>query len=328
MLPSHLIDSTKKKNERLSHRRLGQAPPPPMPSLCVTGAMCQQGRAEVSPGVVLVYCIFRPRQLHDERRPPLVVLHGGPSIPSNYLLPIVNGVTDRAIVFYDQWGCGKSSRPSDETVPFSIPTMIQHLHMLVTKQWGLSKFHLLGHSFGGILAYEYLLQATTGGGGGGGGCQSLILASAPTSAALIQEESKRLYREVNDLGADEKEQDEDGATRQLYSETFRQTHECRLEQTPLAMIDALAQAGPTCWRGVQAIADYQATEKLGHIPTLILRGEYDFCTRMCMDGWKDLIQNPAPQTKTLTDCSHYGMLEDEHQYGKAITEFVLQQDRK
>ena len=122
MLPSHLMDPTKKKNERLSHTRLGQAPPAPLPSLCVTGAMCQQGRFEPQPGVVLAYCIFRPRQLKDLRRPPLVVLHGGPSIPSNYLLPIVNGVTDRAIVFYDQWGCGKSSRPANDKMPFSICT--------------------------------------------------------------------------------------------------------------------------------------------------------------------------------------------------------------
>ena len=113
LIPSHLIDPSKKKNERLSHTRLGQAPPPPMPSLCVTGALSQIGRCDAAPGVTLCYCIFRPRQLHDTRRPPLVVLHGGPSIPSNYLLPIVNGVTDRTVIFYDQFGCGKSSRPSN-----------------------------------------------------------------------------------------------------------------------------------------------------------------------------------------------------------------------
>ena len=114
MLPSHLLDSNLRRNERPSHTRLGDAPPPPLPSLCVTGAMCTHGRLELMTNhnnISLSYCIFRPRQLKDVRKPPLIVIHGGPSIPSNYLLPIVNGVVDRAIVFYDQWGCGKSSRP-------------------------------------------------------------------------------------------------------------------------------------------------------------------------------------------------------------------------
>ena len=150
MLPSYLSDPTKRKNERLNQTRLGDAPPPPLPSLCVTGALSRIGRYQVvirnkssdngegrngytaceeegastsknsenttildngGMPIILSYCIFRPRQLHDQNKPPLLCLHGAPSIPSNYLLPIVNGVTDRAVIFYDQCGCGKSSRP-------------------------------------------------------------------------------------------------------------------------------------------------------------------------------------------------------------------------
>jgi proline-specific peptidase len=288
--------------------------------------MCQQGRMETEDQISIAYCVFRPRQLKDERRPPLVVLHGGPSIPYQYLLPIVNGVTDRAIVFYDQWGCGKSSRPvDDKTTPFSISTMVQHLHRLVTHEWKLSKYHLLGHSFGGILAYEYILMMQQQ--NRISGCQSLILASTPTSSSLIQDESKRLYREISGISSAE-EEEEDPASRQQHSEAFRQTHECRLAQTPLALMDALAQAGPTSWRGIQAISDYKATQKISNLPSMVLVGEYDFCTEPCVEGWSDLIVDPAPQRRTLTNCSHYGMLEDDSQYGKAITGFLQQQDQK
>lgn len=324
MLPSHLIDPSKKKNERLSHTRLGQAPPPPMPSLCVTGALSQIGRCDAAPGVTLCYCIFRPRQLHDARRPPLVVLHGGPSIPSNYLLPIVNGVTDRTVIFYDQFGCGKSSRPSNaKQQPFSIDLMVEHLNLMISKQWGLQKYHLLGHSFGGILAYEFLASLSES---DRAACRSLILASAPTSARIIQEESKILYRTVNGLSEDYDESLDDPVTRKSHAETFHQTYECRLAQPPLAFIDAMAQAGPPAWRGIPAISNYQAQRKLSNVPCLLLRGEYDFCSEKCMDGWNDLLLDPTPEKKILTNCSHYGMLEDEQQYGKAITEFLLQQD--
>jgi proline iminopeptidase len=324
MLPSHLIDPTKKKNERLSHTRLGQLPPPPMPSLCVTGALSQIGRCEAAPGVTLVYCVFRPRQLHDMRRPPLVVVHGGPSIPSNYLLPIVNGITDRAVILYDQFGCGKSSRPSNaKEQPFSIDLMVKHLKLLISKQWGLQKYHILGHSFGGILAYEFLASLSEA---DRSACQSLILASAPTSAQIIQEESKIMYRTTNGLSEDYDEAIEDPIIRRQYAETFHQTHECRLAQPPLVFLDAMAQAGPPSWRGIPAIANYHAQRPLSNVPTLLLRGQYDCCSEKCMVGWTDLILDPTPTSEILTNCSHYGMLEDEQQYGKVITKFLLQQD--
>ena len=164
----------------------------------------------------------------------------------------------------------------------------------------------------------------------GMGCQSLILASAPTSASLIQGESKRLYREIAGISSEQEEQHEDPASKQQHTEAFRQTHECRLVHTPLALMDALAQAGPTSWRGIPAIADYKVSEVLSsmQLPTLVLTGEYDFCTPACVEGWKDVIPNPAPKEVVLTNCSHYGMLEDERQYGKAITEFLLAKDNK
>ena len=385
MLPSHLIDPTKKKNERLSHTRLGQLPPPPLPSLCVTGALSQIGRFDVSPGVFLSYCIFRPRQLHDIHRPPLIVVHGGPSIPSNYLLPIVNGVTDRSVIFYDQYGCGKSSRPlmnsptknqpqqrksqASQLPPFSIDLMVQHLDLLIAKAWKLEQYFLLGHSFGGILAYEYLLSTSQSedcrqtAASASAVCRGLILASVPTSSELIQEESKRLYQTVNclstsssnDDGKDDHngffdgrrggdhaggkqrdvdyaatnddDEEEDKHRLYEYSETFRQTHECRLSEPPLALVDALAQAGPTPWRGIPAIPNYQATQPLKtttRIPTLLLRGEYDFCTDRCMAGWDELLLEPAPKRVVLTNCSHYSMLEDEQQFGVAIKEFLAE----
>mmetsp|Transcript_28733 Transcript_28733/g.61679 ORF Transcript_28733/g.61679 Transcript_28733/m.61679 type:complete len:411 (-) Transcript_28733:204-1436(-) len=404
MLPSHLLDPTKKKNERLSRTRLGHAPPPLPPSLCVTGAMSRIGRYQVDTitnqcvantdgdcekgndrrittindnsgvPIVLSYCIFRPRQLYDDNKPPLLCLHGGPSIPSNYLLPIVNGVTDRAVIFYDQWGCGKSSRPqlspaeTDDNntqnksnckkaqfPPFSIPTMVEHLRQLIEEHWKLKRFHLLGHSFGGILAYEYLLAMakrqedftmTKH-------CRccicSLILSSTPTSAKLIQSESERLFQDLTGIGInnDADDCDDDNSNERQrqrqrlhqsmkHSEEFRQTHECRLPNPPLALMDALAQMGPIPWRGIQAINDYKADGKVNdsyRIPSLLMRGEYDFCTESCMKGWKERLCDydddndfVKVEEKVLSNCSHYAMLEDEKLYGAEILGFVKSHD--
>ena len=398
MLPSHLLDPTKKKNERLNRTRLGVAPPPLPPSLCVTGALSRIGRyqvvidkpsdGELSEGscvtretliddnngapIILSYCIFRPRQLHDQNKPPLLCLHGGPSIPSNYLLPIVNGVTDRAVIFYDQWGCGKSSRPelvksSDSKTSntttnrkaqyrsFSIPTMVEHLRQLIEDHWKLKRFHLLGHSFGGILGYEYLLTITKRRKEDPGWQQksfpcSLTLSSTPTSSKIIKSESERLYRNLEKGGATKtsnstsmsdyhggmlsrenprQRQELDPST--IFSEDFRQTHECRLPNTPLSLMDALAQMGPIPWRGIPAIEGYEVPIHSGEElpPTLLMRGEYDFCTEQCMEGWKEAFAHGIPelQEKVLSNCSHFAMLEDERLYGREVLQFVKSHDR-
>lgn len=358
MLPSHLLDPTKKRNEPLSHTRLGQ--PPSMnhmggpPSLCVTGAMCQQGRW-IDPNdstISIFYCIFRPRQLHSHAKPPLVIVHGGPSIPSNYLMPIVNVVQDRTIIYWDQWGCGKSSRPdlTRSNEKFPMEKMVQHLHALITQEWKLQSYHLFGHSFGGILAYEYL-RSKLSGDEANQGCRSVILASTPTSASLVDKETKRLYTEVNKLEGKYLEEIQlmDKSMKRGCDQIFHQTFECRLSQQPLALIDALAQAGPTSWRGIQAIKDYDALSSattsttsnnnddkdnqeessriVSNIPCLLLRGEYDFCTSLCTGGWDDIFVDPKPVTTILTNCSHYGMLENENVYGKAMNTFLHQQEK-
>jgi pimeloyl-ACP methyl ester carboxylesterase len=126
-------------------------------------------------------------------------------------------------------------------------------------------------------------------------------------------------------------------TTQQFPEEFRRTHECRLSVPSLALMDAMAQAGPTPWRGIQAIPGYKADGSIvdAKISTLLIRGEYDFCTDACMEGWKDKIVphdgNDRPlhfRTIVLPNCSHYTMLEDERLYGEEVTSFLLLCDPK
>lgn len=82
----------------------------------VLRAQCRDGSLEVSrpQGTYnLAYKIYRPMTLSSRQACPLLVLHGGPSVPSDYLLPLVNTVPYRSIIFYDQLGCGRSDEPTD-----------------------------------------------------------------------------------------------------------------------------------------------------------------------------------------------------------------------
>ena len=278
---------------------------------------------------------------------PLVVIHGGPGVPSNYLMNLVNVVTDRSVIFYDQLGCGRSSRLTEKEA-YSIQFSVDDLRALLN-HWKLKTYHLFGHSFGGIVAFEFLkeersrtmsndgddnaIQNTTTTNMNDNSCLSLILASVPTETKLVESESKRLLEDIRNGGYCENDQVE---------ATFSQTHQCRVIPTPLTLLDAYAQAGSSVWRGISAIPTYKATLEVTsdaddddaaaaaipsrrlEIPCCILRGQYDFATELCVEGWNKLFVNA--QSTVLAGCSHHGLLENERLYGDVINCFLEDYD--
>ena len=47
---------------------------------------------------------------------PLLIIHGGPGYPHDYLEPLAKLAEERPVIFYDQLGCGKSERASDSSL--------------------------------------------------------------------------------------------------------------------------------------------------------------------------------------------------------------------
>ena len=87
-------------------------------------------------------------------RTPVVLLHGGPGSCSYYMKPLLALATDRPVIIYDQLGCGKSDHPTDTTL-FTVDHYVRELQAL-RDSLGLSEVHLLGHSWGGMLAEAYM----------------------------------------------------------------------------------------------------------------------------------------------------------------------------
>lgn len=84
---------------------------------------------------------------------PAILLHGGPGMSSYYLKPLEALGDERMVVRYDQLGGGKSDRISD-TAMFNIAHFVAELDSL-RSALGYPKFHVVGHSWGTILAFEY-----------------------------------------------------------------------------------------------------------------------------------------------------------------------------
>jgi len=122
---------------------------------------------------------------------------------------------DRCIIFYDQIGCGNSSVPSNKDA-YSIQNAVNDLDRLI-QHLQLNSFHLYGHSFGGILAYEYFKwkssnsstnttmypPSSTSTSSSKPLILSLTLASAPFNVSKVDEEVSLLLKSLEPKGTNQ-----------------------------------------------------------------------------------------------------------------------------
>src|SRR5579863_4784584 len=119
---------------------------------------------------------------------PLLILHGGPGFPHDYLENLAALATPRRrVIFYDQLGCGRSDKPDDLSL-WQVPRFVREL-ATVRRELGLEHVHILGQSWGGMLAIEYALTQPEG-------LTSLILSNTASSIPLWIAEANRLRKEL------------------------------------------------------------------------------------------------------------------------------------
>jgi proline-specific peptidase len=119
---------------------------------------------------------------------PVLLLHGGPGVPHQSLEALeAFAASGRPLVFYDQLGCGFSDRPDDPELG-SLELFLDEL-AAVRGALGLDEVHLLGHSWGGLLAMEYAVRQPAG-------LQSLILVGAPACRSTMWDKQQRLQEQL------------------------------------------------------------------------------------------------------------------------------------
>ena len=118
---------------------------------------------------------------------PLILLHGGPGSTHNYF-EVLDRLADegRAIISYDQLGCGNSYVEGHSELWCSKTWMNELIEL--RKYLGLNELHLLGQSWGGMLSIEYLCDHKPE------GIKSVILSSTHTSSKLWAQEPHRMIK--------------------------------------------------------------------------------------------------------------------------------------
>ena len=172
---------------------------------------------------------------------PLICLHGGPGVPSQYLQPLglLNQQFQIPVITYDQIGSGKSTRLPEKRGDINFWTVelfIAELNNLLASL-GIKTYDVFGHSWGGLLATQFALTQPPG-------LRKLILASAPaniqTRVAVTRRQRAIILGNVNEL----MEKGElDGTTSsdeyRAAMVEFMKHHGCRVDPTPDVYLDAV-----------------------------------------------------------------------------------------
>lgn len=119
---------------------------------------------------------------------PLLVLHGGPGVPHDYLEVLAKLAENIPIIFYDQLGCGHSKVLNPDQKLWKLKRYLIELEILID-HFNLDKVFLFGHSWGGALALEYTLKHPKK-------VTRLILASPLLSSKLWIADTRRLITQL------------------------------------------------------------------------------------------------------------------------------------
>ncbi|TWT00499.1 proline iminopeptidase-family hydrolase [Planomicrobium sp. CPCC 101079] len=264
---------------------------------------------------------------------PLLVLHGGPGGKSSDKDPLRNLGNERSVIQYDQLGCGNSERPNDLSL-WTVERYVEELGQ-VREALGLDEVHILGHSWGTMLASSYLLTKPAG-------VQSIIF-SGPALRSRMWEQDQRTYlkqfpQKMQDIiEHHEREETTEAKEYQDAMYTFYKRHVCRLDPWPADMIEEFEKMnqqiynymwGASEFTVTGTLQDFDVTAKLEGIglPALFTCGRYDEATPETTAYYASLL--PGAEYFVFENCSHTPGEEDPNAYESKIREFLNRQERR
>jgi len=257
---------------------------------------------------------------------PLLFIHGGPGF-----LSLTEGVSElsrrRPVYFYDQLGCGRSARSADPG-NFTVDHYVRELSF-VRDSLGLAEVHLLGHSWGAMLAVEYLLRENPP------GVRSLVLAgpllSAPRWAADQRRHLARMPEEVRGAVEKGEETKDFGPDYQEAMMAYYRRHVCRLDPWPGYLLEAFGRMnleiygrmwGESEFTVTGTLKDADLTGRLEEIrhPVLLVCGEYDEAAPETVSDFRDRF--PDASLAVIPGASHTPMLEKPELFRSAVNSFL------
>ena len=248
---------------------------------------------------------------------PLLLIHGGPGGRSCRLHELRALADERPVIFYDQLGTGRSERPADTTY-WNVAHFVDEV-AAIRQALGLREVHLLGHSWGGTVAAEYLLTR------GDGGVRSVTLAAPLLSTPRGLEDARALVAELPEpqrraIAEAEATRRYDTPAFAAANDSFSVRYNTRRAPSPAAVADCQgapgngamyrAMWGPSEFSATGTLRDYDRTPRLGELrlPVLLMAGEFDEARPETMREFQRRI--PNARVAIVPGAAH-GMMNDE-----------------
>jgi L-proline amide hydrolase len=224
----------------------------------------------------------------DAERAPVIICHGGPGATHDYVEPIAAlSASGRACVLYDQLGNGRSDHLPDADPSFWTVELFERELAALADDLGIAeRYHVIGQSWGGMLALLHALERPPG-------MVSVVAADSPSSVpgfvAGCNELLDAMDPEVSaTIRAGERSGETSTPEFQAAVMEFYKRHVCRVDPWPdhvLRSFEAMesdptvygTMNGPTEFTVVGTIKDFDITDRLGEIevPVLLVSGEHD-----------------------------------------------------
>lgn len=262
---------------------------------------------------------------------PLIALHGGPGISHDYLVPLAELGDERPVVFYDQLGAGKSDRPDDPAL-WKAPRFEREL-ATVRRELGLDRAHILGQSWGTMLAVDHALAGATA-------IASMVLSSPCLSVSRWRDDADELLAAMPDAEREAIAHARatggyDTPAYQAAAYAFSKRHLCRLDPWPALMLGTAGSVnrkvytavwGPTDFEATGDVRDYEHASDLHRLsmPVLYLCGRYDGATPGATAWYQSL--TPDAELVVFEESSHLPHIEEPELFLTTVREFLRRVD--
>ncbi|MCU1635472.1 MAG: alpha/beta hydrolase [Cryobacterium sp.] len=267
---------------------------------------------------------------------PLVVVHGGPGMAHNYLRNLEAFAEDgRTVIHYDQLGCGRSTHLPEAPPEFWTPQLFVDEFENLIAHLGLTRYHLLGQSWGGMLGAEIATRQPDG-------MQSLSICNSPASMQLWVEGAAELRATLPPeveatLSAHEAAGTTDDPEYRRATAVFYERHVCKVVPTPedFRRSEEQMEADPTVYHTMNGpnefhvigtLREWSIIDRLDTIdaPTLVVAGEDDEATPATWRPFVDRI--PGATSHVFPGASHCSHLEQPEEFRRVIGEFLADHD--
>jgi proline iminopeptidase len=270
-------------------------------------------------------------QASYEHNDPMILLHGGPAVPHDYLLPLAKAVKETPVILYDQIGCGASDKPELCDEFWSMRYFVDELKEVI-KFFNVKEFHLYGHSWGAAICLAYVLGQSNV------DCvNSLVLASPLISIPRWRDDSFELVNAMSDSSKKiftelEEKKIFSGEEYAKASKEFVTRYLCRVDPWPECLIEALKKSGtesrykiwgdqgPRYPNGLHKDLDFSERLKELSVPVLMTTGRFDSARPETILAYSKKI--PKVEVHILENASHMPHLEEPARYDKILSDFI------